>query len=248
MLAAAATIATSVRPHLLARPLWREVRSGAALGAAAGAPWPAGAGAPVLLIPGFMAGDASLNPLAHALAARGHRPVRSGIARNVDCSEQTVRRLLDRLETIAARSGHAVAIVGHSRGGVLGRVLARRRPELVRGLLTLGSPHADQLALHPLLWSQVLAIGMLGTLRLPGLLRLGCQGGRCCAEFDDDVAAPVAHDLPFLSLYSRADGVVDWRACLVPCGRHREVRTTHCGMPGDGAVLDQVLDFLRRCA
>jgi triacylglycerol lipase len=243
MLAAAMALTNAFLRAPFDRPLWRELRPAADLGTTA--PWDTeGTGPTVLLVPGFMAGDASMRTLADGVARRGYRPVMSGIERNVDCSGATVERLVDRLEAAAVQDGGPVAVVGHSRGGLLARALARRRPDLVGALVTLGSPHADQLALHPVVLGQVVALGMLGTLGVRGLLRLRCGGGDCCADFNEDLAAPLPEELPYLSLYSRQDGVVDWRACLDPLGRHREVDTTHCGMVTSPAVLDHILTML----
>jgi pimeloyl-ACP methyl ester carboxylesterase len=237
-------ITTALRRAPFDRPLWRELRPAVDLGAAL-SPWHEdSSGPPVLLIPGFMAGDASLRILAGGLARRGYRPVMSGIERNVDCSGATVDRLADRLEATAMQYSGPVAVVGHSRGGLLARALASRRPDLVGALVTLGSPHTDQLAVHPVVLAQIVALGMLGTLGVRGLLRLGCGGGDCCASFNEALAAPPRDGLPFLSLYSRQDGVVDWRACLDPLGRHREVATTHCGMATSATVLDHIVTTL----
>jgi triacylglycerol lipase len=244
MFAAAMALTTAFRRAPFDRPLWRELRPAVDLGTAL--PWDAhGSGPAVLLVPGLLAGDASLRMLAGGIARHGYRPVMSGIERNVDCSGATVERLVDRLEVAAGQDGGPVAVVGHSRGGLLARALARRRPDLVGALVTLGSPHADQLALHPVVLGQVVVLGMLGTLGVRGLLRLGCGGGNhCCATFNEAVAAPLPDEFPYLSLFSRRDGVVDWRACLDPLARHREVDTTHCGMVASPAVLDHILTTL----
>lgn len=222
-------------------PIWQELGSALRFLRPAGpatAVAPAGDldGTPVLLIPGFLAGDGSLSRLAAHLAAAGHRPCGAGIERNVDCSETLVGRLLERLEQGAARDRRHV-IVGHSRGGLLARVMARRRPDLVAGVVLLGAPHRDQLAIHPLLWAQALTLATAGTLGVRGLLRLGCAAGACCADFRSDLRAPLPPQVARLAIYSRSDGVVDWRACLDPDGRHVEVRTSHCGMTEHAPTL-----------
>jgi triacylglycerol lipase len=62
-----------------------------------------------------------------------------------------------------------------------------------------------------------------------------------------DLAAPVPESVGVLSVYSRTDGVVDWRACVDPAGRALEVATSHCGMaahaPTLWAVSDAISDF-----
>ncbi len=139
-----------------------------------------GDGAPVLMIPGFMAGDLSLTLMARWLRDMGYRPCRAGIRANVDCTERALGRLEEQLEGFAERHGRRVRIVGHSRGGTMARILAVRRPDLVEGIVCLGAPLADQLKVHPLVRAQVRTVALLGSLGVPGLFSYGCGSG-CCA-------------------------------------------------------------------
>ena len=91
---------------------------------------------PVLLIPGFLAGDASLAVLAGWLRRRGHEVRTSGIRLNVGCAGRDLDRLGVALEAI----GEPAVVVGQSRGGTLARALAARDPDRVAALMTLGSP------------------------------------------------------------------------------------------------------------
>lgn len=205
-----------------------------------------GHGAPVLLVPGFVAGDRALEPLAARLAHAGYGPHPARIALNLDCSEATTAHLTERLEQLAADHGQSVAIVGHSRGGMLARVLARRRPDLVSGVITLASPHRDPLALSAWLLAPTLALAGVGSVGVAGLLRLSCAAGACCAAFRDDLAAEVPAGVQYLSVLSRRDGIVDWRACLDPAGRNTEVHTSHCGMAADPVTLHVINQALAR--
>src|SRR5918995_1180495 len=125
-------------------PLWREARIG--LEAAALLRDPLfrgdgvvdGRGRPVLLIPGFLAGDGSLSMMAGWLKRAGYRPSRAGIVANVNCPGVLLPRLEDPLERLVSLQGKPAAIVGQSRGGTLAKVLAYRRPDLVAGGLTPG--------------------------------------------------------------------------------------------------------------
>jgi pimeloyl-ACP methyl ester carboxylesterase len=149
---------------------------------------------------------------------------------NVDCAERAVGRLEAALERKHERFGRGVALVGQSRGGALARLLAVRRPELVSGIVTLGSPLTDQLAVHPLVRAPVLGLGVLGTLGLPGVFKHECLGGDCCARVRRDAVAAFPRGVGFVSVYSKSDGIVDWRACLDPHAEHVEVRASHIGM------------------
>jgi triacylglycerol lipase len=240
----------SVRP-----PLWREVRLG--LEAAALLRDPVfrgdgvrdGRGRPVLLIPGFLAGDGSLAVMSGWLGRCGYRPKGAGMVANVDCSSAALARLEPRLERLVSEQGRRAAIVGQSRGGSLAKVLARRRPDLVCGIVTLGSPQLKPLAVHPLVRLQLEAVSRLGSLGAPRLFRRSCLDGDCCAAFWEALAAPLPRGVGFVSVYSRTDGIVDWRACLAPGAEHVEIGSSHIGMainPSAWRAVAAALERFRR--
>jgi pimeloyl-ACP methyl ester carboxylesterase len=233
------------RPYL--PPLWRESRVGFEAAQLLRSPvWrgagvPPGDGRPVLLIPGFMAGDGTLATMAKWLRANGYWTRRAGIGTNVGCSEDACRRIEERLEALASRTGSKVAIVGQSRGGVLARVVAGRRPDLVSGIVTLGAPTVGMLRVHPLVLLQVGIVGALGTGRVPGLFRMSCLRGTCCGPFRDDLAKPFPTDVRYVCVYSRSDGIVDWHACLDGAADELvEIHASHCGMAVSAGAYEQV--------
>src|SRR5204862_7958435 len=173
-------------PHPYVPPMWRESRIGFELaGLIRSGVWHGegladAEGQPVMLISGPLAGAQSLNFMARWLKQTGHRPCRAGIAVNVDCSQRAAERLEKRLECLAEDSGQKVAVVGQSRGGSFARVLAVRRPDLVSGIVTLGSPLRSSLSVHPVVRGGVYAMGALGTLGVGGLMSRSCLWGDCC--------------------------------------------------------------------
>jgi pimeloyl-ACP methyl ester carboxylesterase len=161
----------------------------------------------------------------------GYRTKSAGVRANIDCSAETCARIETRLERLAERHEQRVAIVGQSRGGVLAKALAAKRPDLVSGIVTLGSPLVHQLRVHPLVLAQVGVLGALGSVGRKGLFTHKCLTGDCCKEFREALTGPFPEDVGFVSIYSRRDGIVDWRACLDPAAEaHVEVRSSHCGM------------------
>jgi triacylglycerol lipase len=236
--------------HRLRIPIWREGRAWAESASLARDPVlrghgvPQGDGAPVLLIPGFLAGDLSLNVMARWLKRIGYSPCRAGIQLNVDCTTRALDRLEAQLERFEAKHGEPVTIVGQSRGGTFARALAVRRPELVAQVITLGSPLVDQMAVHPLVKAQINALGLLGTIGMPGLFSYGCGYGDCCEIAREQMAGPFPADVDLVSVYSRTDGIVDWRACLDPAGRQIEVESTHVGMGVNPQVLRVIAEAL----
>jgi triacylglycerol lipase len=207
---------------------------------------PSGDGQPVMLIPGFMAGDASLTRMAVWLRTGGYQLARSGIAWNVDCAETIVVGLERRLEQAVERAGRPALIVGQSRGGSVGRALAALRPDLISELVTLGSPLLDQLDVKPRVWPSIIAVGALGTFGVPGLFGLSCVRGDCCARTREAVTAPLAPGIRFLSIYSPSDEVVHWRACLDPAAEQIEVDSSHVGMGMAREVWEAVAEGLGR--
>jgi pimeloyl-ACP methyl ester carboxylesterase len=227
-------------------PIWREARIGLERAALSRDPVLRGQGVargdgmPVLLIPGFMAGDLSLSLMGSWLGRLGYAPGRAGIRANVDCTGRAIDRLEAELERFAEHHGRPVTIVGHSRGGTMARLLAVRRPELVHGIVCLGSPLIDQFAVHPLVRAQVEAVAALGTLGLHGLFRRDCLVGRCCEQVRVEALAPFPEQTRFTSVYSRSDGIVDWRSCLDPAARQVEVGSSHCGMAFNAQVFIEI--------
>ena len=241
---------------LLSRPpLWRESRVGLELASLVRDPifrgdgLGDGRGQPVLLIPGFLAGDDSLALMTRWLRGSNHYAKRAGIKMNVDCSQAAVKRLEEKLEGLVERQGQRAAIIGQSRGGHFARVLAKRRPDLVAGIVTLGSPLTEPLSLHPFVKAQVYAVGALGTVGVRGLFKHTCLWGDCCTDYWADAEAPFPKGVRFLSVYSRTDGVVRWQSCLDPHAEHLEIRASHIGMgmhPASWHAVASELERLRR--
>jgi len=133
------------------------------------------------------------------------------------------------LQQLHARTQRKVSLVGWSLGGIYARELAKRSPEIVRQVISLGSPFTG----HPRqtnAWRfYELASGhRIGAHDLHGELRQ---------------APPV----PTTSIWSRSDGVVSWR-CSVESRHHEaeniEVEASHIGMGANPAVLYALADRL----
>lgn len=201
---------------------------------------------PVVLVPGFLAGDGSLALMAGALRAQGHRTYRSHIRANVGCTLQAAAQLESRLETVVDRRGRRVQIVGHSLGGMLARGLAVRRPDLVAGIVTLGSPMLAPAAHHVSLARSLDALVRLSRAGVPGLMSLDCVAGDCARTSFEESRGALPPEVEFTAVYSRRDGIVDWRACVDPLATPVEVRSSHVGMAVDPTVIAAVTAALAR--
>ena len=196
--------------------------------------------APVVLVPGFMAGDGTLSAMARHLRGQGYRTYRSTIHANVGCTRDSAEALERRIEAIATKRGRKVVVIGHSLGGLMARGIAGRRPDLVDGIVTLGSPILAPGAAHPIL---LFDLALMVRLRRAGLGKLmgeDCTSGDCARLSWEESRLPLARGVWFTSVFSRRDGIIDWRSCLDPQANTVEVATSHVGMAFDPVVLDVV--------
>ena len=95
-------------------------------------------GPPAYVIPGFVASDRTCSELRQALAQAGWRTFPWDLGLNRGAQPDTLRHIRQRLEVI--HDGRPILLVGWSLGGVYAREIARQVPELVRAVVTLGSP------------------------------------------------------------------------------------------------------------
>jgi len=192
---------------------------------------PRGDGHPVLVLPGFLASDASTAPMRAYFKLLGYDVRAWDLGRNFGGVERMRGALLRRLRSIYETTGRRVSVVGWSLGGVYARLLAVEAPELVRSVITLGtpfsrSPHASNVSD---LYRQISGEGLTEEeLELEMMLP---------HEFDR-----VGHDIevPTTSIYSKLDGVVDWRASMLrPNGWTENVEVvggSHVGLGVNAAV------------
>lgn len=103
-----------------------------------------GDGRPVMLLPGLFNSDRSNIVLKSHLRRLGYRVEGWGLGRNLGARAvgADAGRLIDRVAHFADRAGEPVTLIGVSLGGIMARVIAHRRPELVAGVITVSSPFA----------------------------------------------------------------------------------------------------------
>ncbi len=196
--------------------------------------------APVVLVPGFLAGDGSLGLMARHLRGLGHRTYRSAMYANVGCTRTASEALEERIEAIAHKRGRRVSVVGHSLGGLMARSVAARRPDLVGSIVTLGSPLLAPGAAHRVLLFDLALLVRLQRAGLGSMMGEDCTSGECARESWEQARQRLDASVQFTSVFSRRDGIVDWRGCLDPQARTVEVGTSHVGMAFDPIVLDIV--------
>jgi pimeloyl-ACP methyl ester carboxylesterase len=211
-------------PRALGELAWLQAARPSLAGA------PRGDGHAVLVLPGMGADDRSTIPLRRFLSRLGYRTHGWGLGTNLP-SRGLTARLTGRVEHLRAQDPEPLSLVGWSLGGIQARRLARRTPEWVRSVVTLGSPFRSLPGYEgrsaPLLRAAA---------RRRGERPRTWPGG-------DDRPLPV----PSTSVLSRSDGMVPWRACVSPPGEGQEtleVIGSHCGLGHHPAVLYVIADRL----
>ncbi len=212
-------------PRLVRHPVWTSAH-------------PAGRGVGVVVVPGFAGTDASMVVLRRWLTRLGHRPIGARLRLNIGCTSELVERLERRIETHVLATGGPVVLLGHSRGGWLCRLVAVRRPELVRGVVMLGSPVLNPLDAQGWVMIALRMVVGLADRGVRGLLASDCLDGRCRERTERALAAPLS--VPALAIYSRDDGVVGWQSCQDPAAEWVEVDSSHNGYGTDPAVYTAV--------
>jgi pimeloyl-ACP methyl ester carboxylesterase len=190
----------------------------------------------VLVLPGLLASDTSTRPLRAWLRHRGYFVHGWRLGRNLG----PTREIVDGLRALGRRladNGEApLTVIGWSLGGIFARDLAARSPELVRQVITLGSPFA-------LAGRNQTNVGR--AFRQRSHLHVPRPGGLLPPE----VRGPLP--VPSTSVWSREDGVVAWQACVERPSERAEnvaVRGSHLGLGANPAVAWVIADRLAQPA
>jgi hypothetical protein len=230
-------------------PIWREWLAGfdwvllRTSTAYFGVGLPKGDGSAVVTVPGFLGTDTYLLELHYWLRRMGYRPYASKIGRNADCPNLLLSRLITTLERAHRETGRRVHLIGHSLGGVLARSAASHRPDLVASVVSLGAPFRG-IRSHPVvLRTRDVVRRFLSGLPSRQFLPPGCYTGTCTCGFVEALDR-FPSDVRELAIFSRGDGVVDWRMCVTGDGsKDREVLGTHVGLAFNPFVYRALAEF-----
>ena len=190
---------------------------------------PRGDGHPVLVLPGLAASDTSTRPLRTYLKDQGWAAHGWKLGPNHGPRPGAEAKMQARLAELHERYGRKVSLIGWSLGGIFAREMARRAPDQVRGVITLGSPFA-------------------GAPKASNAWKLYERASRQGVEdwpHRERMKAPPP--VPATAIYSRSDGIVAWQGCREREGalsENIEVEGSHCGLGHNPAVLYAICDRL----
>ena len=192
---------------------------------------PKGDGHPVLALPGFLASDLSMAPMRRYLKALGYDAHAWNLGRNLGGVASKRGALRDLVQRIYATTGRKVSIVGWSLGGIYARDLGLQLPDMVRSVITLGSPFTSDV-------TATNATRLYEALSGEGI------------NDNPEIRQAIAGDLPVpaTSIYSRTDGIVNWHTSLLrPSNTAENIEihlASHIGLGVNPAALWAVADRL----
>lgn len=173
---------------------------------------PKGDGHPVLVLPGFMAGARSTQPLRSLLRQLGYKAHCWKLGYNSGYSHRLHQGLRDRVKALADRYDQKVSLVGWSLGGVYAREIAREMPEYTRLCISMGSPFRA----HPHSTNAHRVFDLVSAVRYRDMP----------TSMLENMAEPPP--VPTTALYTRGDGVVAWQGTVEISDRW-DVENIHVG-------------------
>ncbi len=192
-----------------------------------------GDGHPVLILPGFMASDFSTIPLRSFIHKLGYKVYGWGEGRNY-ANVDYVGLLIEKLERIYQRHQEPITIIGWSLGGIYARQLGKYDEEIVRQIITMGSPFKGLDYSNNAIW-------MYDLLKRSRII----SEDNLDEELLEDI--PVPANVPTTAIFTKEDGVVPWELCLEEedeWHQNVQVRGSHFGLGVNPLVLQIVADRL----
>ena len=190
-------------------------------------------GHPVMVLPGFMSTKVSTKLLREHVSKSGYPVYDWGMGRNLGKMEY-MAALVTRLEAIYKKHNQKISLIGWSLGGVFAREIAKARPDLVRQVITLGSPFQDITHPNNVAWIYTLI-----------------TGGKRVEDTDWALLEnmPTPPPVPTTAIYSKEDGIVPWHVCMekVETAIHQNIQVhgSHFGLGVNTSVFWIISDRLK---
>jgi triacylglycerol esterase/lipase EstA (alpha/beta hydrolase family) len=162
---------------------------------------PRGDGHPVIVFPGLGTADGSTHFIRTFLEELGYVPYSWGLGRNYGPREGMdilLEQLTTRVQEIyELHGGQKVSLIGWSLGGIYSREIAKQCPDMIRQVITLGTPFKEMEV-------------ATNAVRLYEFL--SGDKGHSTQELKEQLE--IRPPVPYTSIYSKTDGVVNWESSI----------------------------------
>ena len=232
-------------------PIWKEALFGAELLLLHASPvyygWgvPPGNGEAVVVIPGFLGSDFYLSYLRNWLTRIGYTSYLSGIGFNAECPNLIIqRRLTETIDAALKATNRKVHLIGHSLGGVIGRSVARQRPDDIASVITIASPFRGAVAHKSVLRAATFVRELIITNHKEQVQPL-CYTPKCTCDFIQSLHSDLPATVKQTALFTQDDGIVDWQYCVTELpDTDFEVPGTHIGLVFNASVYRIIAERL----
>lgn len=188
-----------------------------------------GNGQRIVVVPGLITTDASTYLLRKFLSKLGFSVTGWGMGRNYG-RMASLPILTKKIQRLHEESGQKIILIGWSMGGIFSREVAKKIPNAVKQVITIGSPFANVYAPNHAKW----------------VFDLLNKKESVDHKFATQLPKPA--NVPTLAIYSKLDGIVPWQACMETTEdathRNQKVRSSHFGMGANPSVMQLVEENL----
>jgi pimeloyl-ACP methyl ester carboxylesterase len=192
---------------------------------------PKGDGHPVIVFPGFVSSDVATRPMRSLFDRLGYSTYGWGLGRNLMVNQKREDKMRNLLNNVFKLEGRKVSLIGWSLGGVFAREIAKAHPELVRCVITLGSPIAGSR-------NQTNAKTLFEAI----------NGDSKSLQANRIAKMNTPPPVPTTSIYTKTDGIVKWESSIqggnFPRTENIQVPASHLGLGVNPLVMLAVADRL----
>jgi pimeloyl-ACP methyl ester carboxylesterase len=185
---------------------------------------------PIVIIPGLIGIKPGRRAFSEWLQRIGCVPFMAEIGPKELTSESILGKIDKAVDKAYEATGKKPVLVGYSVGSMEAVYYANRHKDKIEKIITLGGPKTDSFEVHFLLDGLLQVVAGLGT------------GRKAMADFIHEAIMPPK--VPTFSIYSKDDGIVNWKKCLIPNGDNREIHGGHLSMLGNAEVYRNIVEIL----
>ncbi len=199
-----------------------------------------GEGEPVVTVPGFLGSDSYLSKVNSWLSRIGYTSYPSKIGRNIQCLDDTSKKLKKTIDLAHRETGEKVNLIGHSLGGLICRSMAIENPELISSVITIGSPY-KRISASPI----VIIFGYLVQQNIQRQKNnKKCLSRQCDCSVISLNKKRFPIDIPILSIFSKNDSIIDWKCCINNEAENIEINSSHTGLTFNPEAYKKISEFL----
>ncbi|MEZ0261297.1 MAG: esterase/lipase family protein [Alphaproteobacteria bacterium] len=223
LLNSASAVPATLKEYIRFRREWKKIAPSL----------PAGDGHPVLVVPGMISGDFYFHTFRKLIAEKGYKVYGWKQGVNMGLSKKVSEGLGTRLEEIFKENGgQKITVIGHSLGGIYARELSREYPEMVRDVISMGSPFGGAVSETPDMLKKIFNF---------------FSGNPALFDPELDQRGLTPPSMPATSIFSKKDVIIKWQNCLnpaAPATDNIEITASHMGIPFHPPTLVAIFDRL----